>query len=194
VNVALKEWASVVTALGTGKQILLLRKGGIVEANRGFEVRHQSFLFFPTFEHQHVRSLKPEFQALAVDPGHELLPIQYVADVTDVFAAPKGFEQMLLADPFYVWNESLIRMRYEYRPDLPLYVIFVRIHRLAHPQAIPNRPSYAGCKSWVNLTEEIDIEERSPVVSDHDYSTLRRRIIETAGLTATLANPAGTAG
>ncbi|MGH9628683.1 MAG: DUF1802 family protein, partial [Bryobacteraceae bacterium] len=64
-NIALKEWASVVSALGTGRQILLLRKGGIVEARRGgFELRHHEFLFFPTYEHQHADSLKPELSAL----------------------------------------------------------------------------------------------------------------------------------
>ena len=37
---ALKEWAVVCKALEEGRQILLLRKGGIMEYRQGFEVKH----------------------------------------------------------------------------------------------------------------------------------------------------------
>ena len=63
-------------------------------------------------------------------------------------------------------------MRRGYRPDLPLYLILVRVYRLAHPCVIPNRPSYAGCKSWVNLTEEIDIGGATPVLDDAAYERM----------------------
>jgi hypothetical protein len=36
---ALKEWAITVRFLGTGRQILLLRKGGVLEQQDGFEVK-----------------------------------------------------------------------------------------------------------------------------------------------------------
>jgi len=35
---ALKEWATVVNALESGKQTVILRKGGILETASGFEV------------------------------------------------------------------------------------------------------------------------------------------------------------
>ena len=41
--IALKEWASVCKALEEGKQILLLRKGGIMEFRKGFEMKHNEF-------------------------------------------------------------------------------------------------------------------------------------------------------
>lgn len=34
---ALKEWASAIKALETGRQIMVMRKGGIVEETRHFE-------------------------------------------------------------------------------------------------------------------------------------------------------------
>ena len=46
---ALKEWAIVCKALEEGRQVLLLRKGGIMEYRQGFEVKHNNFLLFPTF-------------------------------------------------------------------------------------------------------------------------------------------------
>ena len=42
---ALKEWAAVCQALSTGRQIVLLRKGGIHEAAGEFELDHRQFVF-----------------------------------------------------------------------------------------------------------------------------------------------------
>jgi len=174
-NTALKEWASVVSAVGSGRQIILLRKGGIVEAKRGFELLHPDFLFFPTFEHQHAASLKPEFQDLACEPAGSGIAIEYLARVTDIFPAPDS----IAAD--HIWNDRFLAMRREYRPDLPLYLILVRVYRLAVPCVIPNRPSYAGCKSWVNLTEEVDVAGATPVLDDAGYGR-RKYAITTARL------------
>ena len=49
---ALKEWSIVCKALESGKQSILLRKGGILEYKNGFEVSQKIFLFYPTLEHQ----------------------------------------------------------------------------------------------------------------------------------------------
>jgi hypothetical protein len=167
VNVALKEWASVVDALGEGRQILLLRKGGIVEAARhGFELRHREFLLFPTYEHQNSKWLKPEYPVPQAPTA--VVPIRYVAAVTDIFVAPP-VETMRAATASYIWNDAFIEMRYSYRPDLPLYVLLVRTFSLPSRIDIPDRPSYAGCKSWVNITEEIDTSVLVPVLKDAAY-------------------------
>src|SRR6188472_2307864 len=60
--IALKEWAIICKALEEGKQILLLRKGGIMEYRKGFEVKHNEFLLYPTFEHQSIESIKAEYK------------------------------------------------------------------------------------------------------------------------------------
>ena len=62
--------------MAQGKQVFLLRKGGIVEAGRGFELRHREFLFFPTFEHQHLRWVKPQFQELVKEPATEIVQVR----------------------------------------------------------------------------------------------------------------------
>src|SRR2546429_2476414 len=62
--IAFKEWAVTVRALAEGEQLLTLRKGGIREENRHFEIEHDRFFLYPTFDHQqgkHVReSHRPE--------------------------------------------------------------------------------------------------------------------------------------
>ncbi|MEK0327406.1 MAG: DUF1802 family protein, partial [Nitrosopumilus sp.] len=58
---ALKEWATIVTALENGEQTVILRKGGILETESGFKIEAKKFLLFPTFEHQEEKNLKPQF-------------------------------------------------------------------------------------------------------------------------------------
>ncbi|HEY6229533.1 MAG TPA: DUF1802 family protein, partial [Verrucomicrobiae bacterium] len=62
-RIAFKEWAVIVDALGTGRQIVILRKGGISEGRGGFQVDHPEFLLFPTLFHQQRESVLPEAQA-----------------------------------------------------------------------------------------------------------------------------------
>ena len=59
-NIALKEWDTVCRALAAGRQILLLRKGGIYESAGGFEIENRQFLLFPTFLHQNPQMLKDD--------------------------------------------------------------------------------------------------------------------------------------
>ena len=50
--IAFKEWAVTVRALAEGEQLVTLRKGGIREPNKHFEVEHDRFFLYPTFDHQ----------------------------------------------------------------------------------------------------------------------------------------------
>jgi hypothetical protein len=171
---ALKEWSAVIAALDRGTQIFLLRKGGLVEARRGFEPRHAEFLLFPTFEHQHARYLKPAYaDLLGALPGAGVR-ITHLARVTDVLRAPSSAHVL---DDCHVWTEEFIRQRYEYRPDLPLFLLVVRAYRLARPHDIPLRPSYAGCKSWVHLSEEVPAAASEPVLEDAEFAACRRNLV-----------------
>src|SRR3978361_1196205 len=49
---AFKEWAVTVPALAEGDQLITLRKGGIREENKHFEIEHDRFFLYPTFDHQ----------------------------------------------------------------------------------------------------------------------------------------------
>src|ERR671929_215941 len=50
--IAFKEWAVTVRALAEGEQLVTLRKGGIREENKHFEVEYDRFFLYPTFDHQ----------------------------------------------------------------------------------------------------------------------------------------------
>jgi hypothetical protein len=67
-------------------------------------------------------------------------------------------------------------MRFNYRPENPLYLLLVRSYRLGSPVTVENTPAYAGCKSWVPLEQPIDTGGATPVLSDADYEAHRSRI------------------
>ncbi len=175
-NEALKEWAAIGEAVGSGRQIALLRKGGIVEAAReGFQVRWRRFLLFPTVEHQHAELLQA---GCAVAPAGAGIRLRVVAEVTDILRAPQQPEVLLAAGDEFIWNEAFVRLRYEYRPDLPLWLLLVRAAVLEPPVEIPDRVSYAGCKSWVNLTEDVDVAGAREVMEQDTYAIRRQRLLD----------------
>ena len=60
-------------------------------------------------------------------------------------------------DAEHIWTTPLIDMRFNYKPQNPLYLLLVRAYSLAKPVTVANTPAYAGCKSWVPLDEAIDV-------------------------------------
>jgi hypothetical protein len=174
INVALKEWAVVCHALETGRQTILLRKGGIVEAIGGFELEHSRFLLFPTYLHQNVSMLKPEAQAglshASAEP--EQITIRGATEVTDIIRLTNR-AQMDALDAQHIWAPPLIDMRFNYRPKNPLYLMIVRAYALAAPVTIRNTPDYGGCKSWVPLSQSIDCTDATPVIAEAEFSERR---------------------
>src|SRR3989338_5866122 len=70
--IAFKEWAVIVNAFRQGKQILILRKGGIREETVDFQVEHNEFFLFPTYEHQNKADLKSELPSAPTELRTEL--------------------------------------------------------------------------------------------------------------------------
>src|SRR5258707_14517704 len=113
VDVALKEWATVVGALETGRQILLLRKGGILEQSikNRFSITHNEFLFFPTYLHQSCGELKPEAHAGLEPATAEPAQVRVTAAgvVTDIIKI-ESRAQVDRLDDEHIWTSSLIDM------------------------------------------------------------------------------------
>jgi hypothetical protein len=175
---ALKEWAVVCRALETGRQMILLRKGGIYESAGEFELEHREFLLFPSYLHQNEAMLKSEVHDQLANSGREPseLTLSAAGVVTDILQL-KSRQQMDALEDEHIWRGALIDMRFNYRPENPLYLLLVRTHRLAQPVTIQNTPAYAGCKSWVPLEKAIDTRGARPVLDEKDYGERRDRIL-----------------
>jgi hypothetical protein len=177
---ALKEWAVVCRAMEQGRQILLLRKGGIHESGGEFELEHRRFLLFPTFVHQNIQMLKDSehsgVQPVSAEPSQ--VQITLAAVVTDILLVPRRAAMDAL-DARHVWTSKLIDMRFNYRPENPLYLLLLRVYRLAQPVMLAITPVYAGCKSWVPLESAVSTLGALPAMSDSRYDDERRTILRT---------------
>lgn len=181
-TVAFKEWAAVVKALASGEQILILRKGGIHERGKKFDVRHDTFLLFPTYEHQNAQDLNPRGQKLleeilSKESGRDpsKLEIGYFASVEESFWI-RDFQKLLTLSPFHVWSEQALRNRFEWGEKKGLYALVVRVWRLPEKQTVRNLPAYGGCRSWVELDAPISLATLKPVLSEGAFETALRQI------------------
>jgi hypothetical protein len=178
-NVGLKEWATVCGALETGRQVLLLRKGGIYESAGEFQLENRQFLLFPTYLHQNAKMLKPDarqgLEPRDAEPAQ--VHISAAGVVTDIVRL-QSRTQIDALDDEHVWRPPLIDMRFSYRPDNPLYLMLVRAYRLHQPVTLDNTPAYAGCKSWVPLGREVLTADALPVLDDVKWAFRRRGILD----------------
>lgn len=177
-GIGLKEWATVCAALSSGRQMILLRKGGIYEAAGEFELEHPAFILFPTYLHQNLKMLKPEvhagFEARSAEPAQ--VKLSSAGLVTDIIQL-RSRSQMEAIDGEHIWTPPLIDMRFNYRPENPLYLLLVRAYRLSAEVIVENTPAYAGCKSWVPLDQAIDASNSTPVLDEGSYSARRKNIL-----------------
>ena len=176
---ALKEWAVACEALGRGRQILLLRKGGIREEHREFRVEHAEFLLFSTYEHQRPDLLKPQARSelatvLAARGPAGRVELRYFATVAEVFEVTAS-EQLAAVAPLHVWSEDYALERLRWRPLKPLQLLALRVHLLAKPAQGPLLAEYGGCTSWVTLAEPV-VEGVRPVLDEAAFAEQLARV------------------
>ncbi len=169
---ALKEWSVAVDALANGETILLLRKGGIKESQGKFSAQAERAILFPTFEHQKPELLKPQYQAAATPvtkgwhPDH--ITLKAWAHITHIFLTDEA-DKVAALTPFHVWQNNLAQERLKWKPKQPLYVLALRAYRFAKAIELPWDDSYGGCKSWVEINEEIEVDEAKAAIAQADY-------------------------
>ena len=150
-HTALKEWSSVVDALGRGEQVVLIRKGGIADPSFGIEA--ERFYLYPTYFHQGEAEARPG------------VTITHWCEVVHTWSV-RDFEVLERLEPLVVLPRETLEARYSFRPDQALYVIALRTRQLARPVEVAYRDEYGGCRSWISLDDEIDVEGSRPVLSE----------------------------
>src|SRR5262245_46308689 len=116
---AFKEWAVICRALASGKQAMLLRKGGIEEAGGSFQVEHPRFWLYPTYLHQQRGGLRPEASTLldeviADKPPPGKVCLSHWAEATGVYQVRDLTRALLLAH-LHFWSDDTVRKRFTYR-------------------------------------------------------------------------------
>jgi hypothetical protein len=181
-HIALKEWAVVCDVLLAGQQIVLLRKGGILEQKKGFQIEHETFFLYPNTEHQSQDQLKPEFHPRLKSygpPARESgkILIAGFGRVVDIVKSSDPAKLRAL-EPFTCWTQALFDMRITYKPEKPNFIVTVRAFKLPQPVEIPYHADYAGCHSWVPMKQELSLSGGTPVLNDIDFERKRREILK----------------
>ncbi len=157
-------------ALDCGEQIVLLRKGGIREEGKSFEVLQPEFLIYPTYEHQREDLLKPFYRerlaaALAQPHPPDQIRFSHWARVAERIELTET-KQLEALSPYYVFTTEYAAARLHWKPRRPLQLLLVRVYRLSEPRSVPYRAVYGGCKSWVALEEEVELGALAPVLNE----------------------------
>lgn len=175
-QIALKEWAVTVDALAQGRQILLLRKGGIHEEGKDFRVIHPEFLLYPTYEHQREDLLKDENQeqlrGLLVQPhSRDEIRFSHWAKVEELVEISQQ-EPVDALSPHHIWTKEYAQSRLHWKPMLPLSIMLMRVYCMEQPVTVPFLPEYQGCTSWVDILSNVELGKVEPVVSDEDFQRM----------------------
>lgn len=181
---ALKEWAIVCKALEEGRQILLLRKGGIMEYRQGFEVKHNSFLLYPTFEHQSKESIQPDYlhklydvlQNAPVNGRNRITSYAKVVGIKEV--TDKSIPQEL--KKYHIWNDHYVNIRMNYNPKKPMSIVLLRVYKMGNPVEVDIKPEWIGCKSWIPIDFIMPTDNKSDqaVLDDLKFNEVLDKIEE----------------
>jgi hypothetical protein len=178
-NIAFKEWAVICRALAEGRQALILRKGGIAEDQGEFRVEHTRFWLYPTYVHQQRAGIKPEAlglleQAEAAKPTAGTLRLSHFAEVAGIYLV-HDLATALMVQSLHLWSMETVTSRFQYRRP-GLYVMPVRVFAVPKPAEIAELPRYAGCKSWVELENDVPTEGAKPVLAEERFKELLRTL------------------
>lgn len=183
---AFKEWAVICAALSRGRQSLILRKGGIHEDRAGFRVEHDQFWLFPTNFHQTADDLNASHHDLW-EETQQMLPAEDQISLQCYVVVEQTIEilnesQLPNLSGLHAWSDKVLHDRFHYkRPGL--FALLVRTYQLPAEIKLPNSPHFAGCRSWVDLPEELSTDGLQPVVSDAQHqaqmAVIRQRLSPT---------------
>lgn len=177
---ALKEWAVLCDAMARGDIVAMVRKGGIREQRAGFNVRHDRFLLYPTFFHERRDELAPRFRDVLADshatqPTSGIVRVSLVADVAAVWRVD-DLERLRAIEQEHGLAWSAVESRFHYRGIPAVHVVALRVSRLRDTVELPELRRYAGCVSWVELDDDIDVSGARPAISSSTFETRLARL------------------
>jgi hypothetical protein len=172
---ALKEWAVICEALATGRQAIVLRKGGIAEDGGSFRVEHTRFWLYPTFLHQNADALKPVAHELLTaaesdKPPPGTIRLTHWAELDGIFQLHNVVAALKLND-LHILTTRTVQERFAYRTP-GLWALPLRVWKAPEPFDLVETPAYAGCKSWVELDRDFPTDGSTPVLDDRAFREL----------------------
>ncbi|MCA9006482.1 MAG: DUF1802 family protein [Planctomycetaceae bacterium] len=180
-RIAFKEWGAVCAALEQGTQSVIVRKGGIHEGEAGFRVEHSEFWMFPTRFHQGADQLQPAKssllnQTLSKEPESGKLNLSLYSVVEAVLEL-KDPALLPRLQSLQVLNAETIQQRFEYK-NPGLFVLLVRVFRREQPVEVEQESRFAGCHSWVELSQDYTTADLKPVLNPEQFQEAQQAFQE----------------
>lgn len=185
--IAFKEWQVVCDALASGRQAILLRKGGIHEGREGFSFAHDSFFLFPTRFHAQLDQVReggfrPEKEW---EPG-DLIEIQHHVEV--LFAVTlENWDAVAALLRYHIYTEQTVRERFDWSGKGmaagSIHLALVKVSKLESPWRLEYEKRFGGCRSWVELPEPPEglLSGASPVIDKVGFKEISDEIASMAG-------------
>lgn len=151
--VAFKEWHVICDALLRGEQHVILRKGGIAEGREGFAFQHRDFLLFPTFFHAQYKGVRlevPASERRSPETDRQTVLFEGFCRMEGQ-AVVTDWETVEHLAPYHVWEDEVLRERFEYGEKAALHVAVVRTYKFVTPIEVPFVKAFGGCRSWVSI-------------------------------------------
>jgi hypothetical protein len=174
---ALKEWDVVCEALGCGRQVIVVRKGGIAEGRGGLKFDREEFVLLPTFFHQQAERVVPDFDFAAREAGaegeREFVEIRHAATlvwhkvVTDPAVLPR-------LQSFHILAPAEVQARFRQDPHPGVQVALLRVYRLDPPRQVAWQKSFGGCRSWAEMEADLESCTRVSVLSDERFAEIEQ--------------------
>jgi len=179
-TIALREWAVAVKALEEGKQVVVLRKGGIAEETKEFRLESPKFYLFPSFEHQRPELVVPEESATVGKTQAEAAELPGSIRITSFAEAVEDIEitdaeTLRRLEGLHIWTENYAEERLKWKKTKPLHVLILRVYKLDEPRTIPLSDEYGGCKSWIRLADIAD-SPMTPALDDDAFRVQAERV------------------
>lgn len=185
--IAFKEWQVVCDALASGRQAILLRKGGIHEGREGFSFAHDSFFLFPTRFHAQLDQVREgDFQPEKEWEVGDLIEINHHVEV--LFAVTlEIWDDVAALLPYHIYTEQTVRERFDWSGKGmaagSIHLALVKVTVLESPWRIEYEKRLGGCRSWVELPEPPPemLKSAIPVIAEADFGKISAEIARLAG-------------
>jgi hypothetical protein len=106
-------------------------------------------------------------------PAQDVVRLEFMAEV----AAWHNVDSLAAVEHLrgqHIWRDEVIAERFDWGRTRNLFALALRVFRLPQAVELPMQPAYGGCKSWIELAEEVATEGAAPVLNDAAFAARRK--------------------
>lgn len=181
ISIAIKEWSVVIEALGSGDQLMLIRK---------LQPPKEPFLLYPTYTFYTIRprklseAIKDSYYDLAVESASRalesaqnegLIRIAYMAECGESIRV-RSASVLRRLESHYLWQPEHV---VDYMRGGTLYVWLARVYRLLDPVTL-DKEATAGSVVSCRIEPKIRISKFEPILDDETFAQRKNELVALA--------------